>query len=123
MTRKKVTLAYITNVSERKASYKKGKKGLIKKAQSILARLRKLSNMDQSRKMGNQRSFTRQRNKKATELHRHLQKENNCRELEAFMFRCITGQVSIDDLNLPDVWKWDGSSTNAQGDQGQDGIL
>ncbi|KAL1535851.1 agamous-like MADS-box protein AGL80 [Salvia divinorum] len=135
MTRKKVTLAYITNDSERKASYKKRKKGLIKKvselstlcgvdacaiiyspydpvpevwpsplaAQSILARFRKLSNMDQSRKMVNQESFTRQRIKKASEQLRRLQKDNNCRELEAFMFRCITGQASVDSFNLTDV--------------------
>ena len=134
MTRKKVTLAYITNDSERKASYKKRKKGLIKKvselstlcgvqacviiysqydpapvvwpspldAQSILARFRKLSIMDQSRKMVNQESYTRQRIKKATEQLR-LQKENSCRELEAFMFRCITGQASIHDLQITDV--------------------
>ncbi|XP_047944995.1 agamous-like MADS-box protein AGL80 [Salvia hispanica] len=134
MTRKKVTLAYISNDSERKASYKKRKKGLIKKvselstlcgvqacviiysqydpapvvwpspldAQSILARFRKLSIMDQSRKMVNQESYTRQRIKKATEQLR-LQKENSCRELEAFMFRCITGQASIHDLQITDV--------------------
>ncbi|XP_042027306.1 agamous-like MADS-box protein AGL80 [Salvia splendens] len=135
MTRKKVTLAYITNDSERKASYKKRKKGLIKKvsklstlcgvqacviiyspydtvpvvwpspldAQSILARFRKLSIMDQSRKMVNQESFTRQRIKKATEQLRRLQKDNTCRELEAFMFRCILGQASLDDLQIHDV--------------------
>ncbi|XP_047938029.1 agamous-like MADS-box protein AGL80 [Salvia hispanica] len=135
MTRKKVTLAYITNDSERKASYKKRKKGLIKKvselstlcgvpacviiysqydpvpvvwpspldAQSILARFRKLSVMDQSRKMVNQESFTRQRIKKTTEQLRRLQKDNTCRELEAFMFRCILGQASLDDLQIHDV--------------------
>ncbi|XP_047938076.1 agamous-like MADS-box protein AGL80 [Salvia hispanica] len=135
MTRKKVTLAYITNDSERKASYKKRKKGLIKKvselstlcgvpacviiysqydpvpvvwpspleAQSILARFRKLSIMDQTRKMVNQESFTRQRIKKATEQLRRLQKENSCRELEAFMFRCILGQASLNDLRIHDV--------------------
>ncbi|XP_042027304.1 agamous-like MADS-box protein AGL80 [Salvia splendens] len=135
MTRKKVTLAYITNDSERKASYKKRKKGLIKKvselsslcgvqayviiyspyetvpvvwpspldAQSILARFRKLSIMDQSRKMVNQESFTRQRIKKVTEPLRRLQKDNTCRELEAFMFRCILGQASLDDLQIHDA--------------------
>ncbi|XP_047938070.1 agamous-like MADS-box protein AGL80 [Salvia hispanica] len=135
MTRKKVTLAYITNDSERKASYKKRKKGLIKKvselstlcgvpacviiysqydpvpvvwpspleAQSILARFRKLSIMDQTRKMVNQESFTRQRIKKATEQLRRLQKENSCRELEAFMFRCTLGQASLNDLQIHDV--------------------
>ncbi|XP_047938085.1 agamous-like MADS-box protein AGL80 [Salvia hispanica] len=135
MTRKKVTLAYITNDSEIKASYKKRKKGLIKKvselstlcgvpacviiysqydpvpvvwpspleAQSILARFRKLSIMDQTRKMVNQESFTRQRIKKATEQLRRLQKENSRRELEAFMFRCILGQASLNDLQIHDV--------------------
>lgn len=134
MTRKKVTLAFITNDSERKASYKKRKKGLIKKvselstlcgvdacaiiysqydavpevwpsplaAQAILARFRKLSDMDQSRKMVNQETFTRQRIKKAAEQLRRLRRENTCRELEAFMFRCIRGGASLDGCTLPD---------------------
>ncbi|KAL0464319.1 UNVERIFIED_CONTAM: Agamous-like MADS-box protein [Sesamum latifolium] len=104
MTRKKVTLAYITNDSERKASFKKRKKGLIKKvselstlcgvdacaiiysqydqepevwpsplgAQAVLARFRKLSEMDQTRKMVNQESFTRQRIKKAEDQLRRV---------------------------------------------------
>ncbi|XP_057807574.1 agamous-like MADS-box protein AGL80 [Salvia miltiorrhiza] len=135
MTRKKVTLAYISNESERKASYKKRKKGLMKKvselstlcgvdacaivysqydavpevwpsplgAQAILARFRKLSDMDQSRKMVNQESFTRQRIKKAADQLRRLQKENRCRELEALMFRCISGAAALDDFSLPDA--------------------
>ncbi|KAH6789645.1 AGAMOUS-like 80 [Perilla frutescens var. frutescens] len=134
MTRKKVTLAYISNDAERKASYKKRKKGLIKKvselstlcgvdacaiiysqydpepevwpsqlgAQAILARFRKLSEMDQGRKMVNQESFTRQRIKKAADQLRRLQKENKCRELEGFMFQCINGTLTLDNFNLPD---------------------
>lgn len=135
MTRKKVTLAYISNDAERKASYKKRKKGLIKKvselstlcgvdacaiiyseydaepevwpsaleAQSILARFRKLSEMDQGRKMVNQESFTRQRIKKATDQLRRLQKENKCRELEGFMYQCIQGMSTLDAFHLPDA--------------------
>ncbi|KAL1562035.1 agamous-like MADS-box protein AGL80 [Salvia divinorum] len=134
MTRKKVTLAYIANDSERKASYRKRKKGLLKKvselstlcgidacaivcsqydaapevwpsplgAQAVLSRFRKLSDMDQSRKMDNQETFTRNRIKKTEEQLRRLRKENNCRELEAFMFRCIAGEASIDEFNMPD---------------------
>lgn len=135
MTRKKVTLAFITNDSERKASYKKRKKGLIKKvselstlcgvdacaiiysqydavpevwpsplaAQAILARFRKLSDMDQGRKMVNQETFTCQRIKKAADQLRRLQRENRCRELEAFMFRCIRGGAALDGSTLPDA--------------------
>ncbi|XP_042051625.1 agamous-like MADS-box protein AGL36 [Salvia splendens] len=53
--------------------------------------------------MVNQESYTRQRIKKATEQLRRLQNENSCRELEAFMFRCITGQASIHNLQITDV--------------------
>lgn len=135
MTRKKVTLSYITNDSERKASFKKRKKGLIKKvselstlcgvdacaiiysqydaepvvwpsllgAQAVLARFRKLSELDQCRKMVNQESFTRQRIKKAEDQLRRLQRENKRREMENFMFQCIAGMVSLEDFNLRDA--------------------
>ncbi|KAL0429382.1 UNVERIFIED_CONTAM: Agamous-like MADS-box protein [Sesamum radiatum] len=135
MTRKKVTLAYITNDSERKASFKKRKKGLIKKvselstlcgvdacaiiysqydqepevwpsplgAQAVLARFRKLSEMDQTRKMVNQESFTRQRIKKAEDQLRRVQKENKRKELENFMFQCLAGMATLEDFNLRDA--------------------
>ncbi|KAI3444877.1 hypothetical protein Pfo_001542 [Paulownia fortunei] len=135
MTRKKVTLAYITNDSERKASFKKRKKGLIKKvselstlcgveacaiiysqydpepevwpsrlgAQAVLARFRKMSEMDQTRKMVNQESFTRQRIKKAEDQLRRAQKENKRREMENFMFQCLAGMVSLEHFDLHDA--------------------
>lgn len=135
MTRKKVTLAYITNDSERKASFKKRKKGLIKKvselstlcgveacaiiyshydaepevwpsrmaAQAVLARFRKLSEMDQCRKMVNQESFTRQRIKKAEEQHRRISKENKRRDMENFMFQFLAGMVTLDHFDLRDA--------------------
>ncbi|CAA0808862.1 Agamous-like MADS-box protein AGL80 [Striga hermonthica] len=135
MTRKKVTLAYITNDSERKASFRKRKKGLINKvrelstlcdvpacaviyspydtepevwpsragAQAVLARFRALSEMDRTRKMVNQESFTRQRIKKTEDKLRRLHKENRRREMEGFMFQCISGLAGLDQLD-PRNW-------------------
>ncbi|GFQ04298.1 agamous-like mads-box protein agl80 [Phtheirospermum japonicum] len=132
MTRKKVTLAYITNDSERRASFRKRKRGLIKKvselstlcdvdacaiiyspydpepevwpsragAQEVLARFRRLSEMDKRKKMVNQESFTRQRIKKAEEQLRRLQKENKRREMEKFMFQCLAGNASLNQFDL-----------------------
>ncbi|KAL3629879.1 hypothetical protein CASFOL_026191 [Castilleja foliolosa] len=132
MTRKKVTLAYITNDSERRASFRKRKRGLIKKvselstlcdvdacaiiyslydlepevwpspegAEAVLARFRTLSEMEKSKKMVNQESFTRQRIKKAEEQLRRLRKENTRREMESFMFRCLGGKASMDHFDL-----------------------
>ncbi|GFP88545.1 agamous-like mads-box protein agl80 [Phtheirospermum japonicum] len=132
MTRKKVSLAYITNDSERKTSFRKRKKGLIKKvselstlcdvdacaiiyspfdpepevwpsragAQAVLARFKSLSDIDKSKKMVNQESFTRQRIKKAEEQLRRLQKENKRREMESFMFQCLAGNASLDHFGL-----------------------
>ncbi|KAG8391410.1 hypothetical protein BUALT_Bualt01G0184700 [Buddleja alternifolia] len=135
MTRKKVTLAYITNDSERKASFKKRKKGLIKKvnelstlcdveacaiiyspydedpevwpsrqgAEAVLARFMNLSEMDQTRKMVNQESFTRQRIKKAEEQLHRIRKENKHKELEIFMYKCIASVASMDDFDVRDA--------------------
>ncbi|KAL8062248.1 hypothetical protein ABFS82_02G133900 [Erythranthe guttata] len=134
MTRKKVTLAYITNDSERKASFKKRKKGLIKKvselstlcgveacaiiyspydprpevwpsqegAMAVLARFRRLSEMDQCRKMVNQESFTRQRVKKAEDQCIRVRKDNKRREMENFLYQWLAGMVSLDDFDARD---------------------
>lgn len=135
MTRKKVTLAYITNDSERRASFKKRKKGLIKKvselstlcgveacaiiysqfeaepevwpstlgAQAVLARFRKMSAMDQTRKMVNQESFTRQRIKKVEDQLRRVRKENKRRELEMFMFMSLHGMANLEEFRVSDA--------------------
>ncbi|KAL8549301.1 hypothetical protein ACS0TY_008235 [Phlomoides rotata] len=134
MTRKKVTLAYITNDSERRASFRKRKKGLIKKvselstlcgvdacaiiysqfdpvpevwpsvqgAQAVLARFRRMSAMDQTRKMVNQESFTRQRIKKAEDQLRRLRKENKRKEMERFMFMNLYDMASLDQFDIND---------------------
>ncbi|KAL3622338.1 hypothetical protein CASFOL_033749 [Castilleja foliolosa] len=132
MTRKKVTLAYITNDSERRTSFKKRKNGLIKKvselstlcdveacaiiyspfepepevwpsqagAEAVLARFRRMSELDKSKKMVNQESFTRQRIKKTTDQLRRLQKENRRRDMESFMYQCLAGIASLDHFDL-----------------------
>ncbi|KAL6575588.1 hypothetical protein OROHE_000965 [Orobanche hederae] len=132
MTRKKVTLAYITNDSERKASFRKRRKGLIKKvrelstlcdvqacaiiyspydpepevwpsragAQAVLARFRRMSEMDQTKKMVNQESFTRQRIKKTQDQLRRLHKENKRREMESFLFLCLAGMASLEHFDM-----------------------
>lgn len=135
MTRKKVTLAYITNDSERRASFKKRKRGLIKKvselstlcgvdacaiiysqfdaepevwpsvlgAQAVLARFRKMSTMDQTRKMVNQESFTRQRIKKVDDQLRRLRKDNKRKEMERFLYMNLLGCGDLNHFNLADA--------------------
>ncbi|EPS58540.1 hypothetical protein M569_16273, partial [Genlisea aurea] len=137
MTRKKVTLAFITNESERKASYKKRKKGLIKKvseisvlcdvdacaiiygpyngldspevwpspekATAVVERFRRLSEMEQGKKMLNQDSFTRQRIRKLEENLRRVRKENKRAELEIFMFRFMAGIVGFEGFDVADA--------------------
>ena len=99
MTRNKVKLAYITDDSARKATFKKRKKGMMKKvselstlcaidacailyspydsqpevwpsplgAQCVVARLKKMLEMEQSKKMVNQENFLIQRVAKGNE--------------------------------------------------------
>ncbi|XP_073042397.1 agamous-like MADS-box protein AGL80 [Primulina eburnea] len=135
MARKKITLAYLSNQSERKASFKKRKKGVMKKveelstlcgveacavtysefqpqpevwpsppeARRILERFMVLPDMEKTRFMENQTSFTRQRIEKARNKLRRLQRENKRKELTIFMFQCIEGNANIKGFDVRDT--------------------
>ncbi|KAI3707347.1 hypothetical protein L6452_25789 [Arctium lappa] len=135
MTRKKVKLAFIMNDSARKATFKKRKKGLMKKVnelstlcgidacaiiyspyeaqpevwpnnigvQRVLAQFKRMPEMEQSKKMVNQESFTRQRITKANEQLKKQIKENREKEMIEVMYQCLTGKGSISNLILPDL--------------------
>ncbi|GAB2279603.1 hypothetical protein Dimus_014246 [Dionaea muscipula] len=134
MTRNKVKLAYITNDSARKATYKKRKKGFLKKlyelttlceikacaaiygpydaqpevwpssaeAQQVLAKFRRMPEMEKTKKMMNQEEFLRQRFTKATEQLKKLQKDNREKEMTQVMYQCLTGK-STHNLNMADL--------------------
>ncbi|KAL6145405.1 hypothetical protein ACLB2K_056093 [Fragaria x ananassa] len=93
MARKKVKLAYITDDSARKATFKKRKKGLMKKGvQSVLARFNSMPSMDQSKKMFNQDTYLRERIGKVQEQLKNQKKENRKKEIERVMFQSLTGK-------------------------------
>ncbi|CAA2972021.1 agamous-like MADS-box AGL80 [Olea europaea subsp. europaea] len=95
MTRKKVKLAFITNDSARKATFKKRRKGLMKK-------FKRMPEMEQSKKMVNQESFTRQRIAKASEQLKKQHKENREKEITQIMYQCLTGK-GLQNLMMPDL--------------------
>ncbi|KAK4492921.1 hypothetical protein RD792_000248 [Penstemon davidsonii] len=135
MTRKKVTLKFMSNVSERKVSLKKRKKGLIKKVTELsilcnvdacaiiyspfesqpevwpspegttamLSRFMSLPEMEQTRKMANQESFTLQRIEKVKDQLRRLQNENKRKEVENFMYKCIGGMKKVEEFDISDA--------------------
>ncbi|XP_062083473.1 agamous-like MADS-box protein AGL80 isoform X2 [Humulus lupulus] len=118
MTRKKVKLAYINNDSSRKATFKKRKKGLLKKVSElstlcavdacaiiyspyeaqpavfpstagvnrILARFKKMPEIEQSKKMVNQEAFLKQKIGKVNEQVKKLRKENREKEMNRLMY-------------------------------------
>ncbi|KAL6133771.1 hypothetical protein ACLB2K_066005 [Fragaria x ananassa] len=93
MARKKVKLAYITDDSARKETFKKRKKGLVKKGvQSVLARFNSMPSMDQSKKMFNQDTYLRERIGKVQEQLKNQKKENRKKEMERVMFQSLTGK-------------------------------
>ncbi|TYI16122.1 hypothetical protein ES332_A08G232900v1 [Gossypium tomentosum] len=126
MTRKNVKLAYITNDSARKATYKKRKKGLMKKV-SELSTLCGINvcaimynpyesqpkvwpspmgvqRMEQSKKMVNQESFLSQRISKATEQLKKHCKDNWEKEMTQVMFNNISGERLLDE-NMREIDK------------------
>jgi hypothetical protein len=120
MARKKVKLAFITNDSRRKATYKKRKTGLMKKvyelstlcdvdacaivyrpneaqpevwpnnmgALRVLAKFKRMPEIEQSKKMMDQESFIKQRITKTSE---QLYKQ------------CLAGKGSVANYMLPDL--------------------
>ena len=139
MARKKVNLAYIANASARKATLKKRKKGLMKKASElstlcdvdacaiisgphdfhpdvwpsdsgvkhVIARFKKMPELQQHTKMVNQESFTQQRINKAEELLKKQLKENHRKEMTHVMYQCLNGG-GFQYLNMVDLMDLDG---------------
>ena len=135
MTRKKVKLAYISNDAARKATFKKRKKGLMKKVSElstlcdidacaiiyspyetqpelfpsaagvhrVLAKFRRMPEMEQSKKMVNQEGFLRQRIAKANEQLKKMRKENREKEMTRVMFSTMTGHMTLQGLSVMDL--------------------
>ncbi|WOL19783.1 agamous-like MADS-box protein AGL80 [Canna indica] len=134
MARKKVKLEWIVNDSARKATFKKRKKGLMKKvselstlcdvkacliiygpsephadvwpsmpdAMRVLARLKRLPEMEQSKKMMNQEALMRQRIRKLQEQLQKQDKENRELETTLLMRQCLEGR-SLHDVPIEEV--------------------
>ncbi|KAL6964885.1 hypothetical protein U1Q18_035938 [Sarracenia purpurea var. burkii] len=134
MTRKKVNLIYITNDSVRKSTFKKRKKGMMKKAhelstlcdvevcviifstsdaepevwpshlgaQRVIAKFRRMPELEQSKKMVNQETFARERLAKSEEQLRKQQKDNRHKEVADLMYRCLIG-VGLEYLSMIDL--------------------
>ncbi|KAK7305669.1 hypothetical protein VNO77_43578 [Canavalia gladiata] len=135
MTRKKVKLAFIANDSARKATFKKRKKGLMKKVselstlcgidacaivyspydpqpevwpspmgvQRVLAKFRRMPELEQSKKMVNQESFLRQRILKAKEQLKKQRKDNREKEMTQLMFQYLGAGKIMHNISMVDL--------------------
>nr|KJB82711.1 hypothetical protein B456_013G210200 [Gossypium raimondii] len=126
MSRKKIKLAYITNDSARKTTYKKRSKGLVKKvpfaiinspdfgsqaevwpsledARRLLSEFKQLPLWKQNNKMLNQESFLEQSLAKDTQQLWKLQEENYRKELNKVMFESLSGNGILQSLNTMDL--------------------
>ncbi|MBA0825044.1 hypothetical protein Goarm_021664 [Gossypium armourianum] len=107
MTRKKVKLAYITNDSLRKATYKKRKKDLMKQMSELITlcgidacAIMMIPEMEQRKNMVNQESFLSQRTiKEVKQLNKH-RKDNRVKKMTQFMFNNICGKWVVHGLNF-----------------------
>ncbi|KAG4923443.1 Agamous-like MADS-box protein AGL80 [Glycine soja] len=135
MTRKKVKLAFIANDSARKATFKKRKKGLMKKVselstlcgidacaivyspydpqpevwpspmgvQRVLAKFRRMPELEQSKKMVNQESFLRQRIMKAKDQLKKQRKDNREKEMTQLMFQYLSAGKIMHNISMVDL--------------------
>ncbi|KAK7387366.1 hypothetical protein VNO78_28115 [Psophocarpus tetragonolobus] len=135
MTRKKVKLAFIVNDSARKATFKKRKKGLMKKVselstlcgidacaivyspydpqpevwpspmgvQRVLAKFRRMPELEQSKKMVNQESFLRQRILKAKDQLKKQRKDNREKEMTQLMFQYLSAGKIMHNISMVDL--------------------
>ncbi|XP_057488754.1 agamous-like MADS-box protein AGL80 [Actinidia eriantha] len=132
MARKKVKLAFITNSAARRASLRKRKIGIIKKAeelctlcdveacaiifssfendppevwpsnlgaQNVITKFRNMPEVEQTKKMANQQSFSRERLDKSEDHLRKQQSDNRQKEVTKIMYGCLDGG-DFHDLNL-----------------------
>ena len=134
MARKKVKLEWITNDVARRATFKKRRKGLVKKvselstlcdvkaclivyghnepapevwpsvmeAVRVLAKLKRMPEMEQSKKMMNQEGFMRKRIAKLQDQLRKQDRENRELETTLLMYQSLMGK-SLDGVGIEEV--------------------
>ncbi|GER48710.1 MADS-box transcription factor family protein [Striga asiatica] len=76
-------------------------------AQLVVARFNGLQDVDKSRKMVSQETFTQQRIARVRAQLSRAQRENKRRELEKFMYSCVEGTTRLADLDPADVDEMD----------------
>ncbi|KAG9150684.1 hypothetical protein Leryth_008161 [Lithospermum erythrorhizon] len=139
MARKKIKLAFITNDSQRKATFKKRRKGLIEDVwpnhsgvHRVVEQFRRMPEMEQNKKMMNNESFIRQRTMKANYQLKKQLVENREKDVNMLMYQCLAGRglqnlmmADLNDLgwmvdqNLKDINKRIDSLKKAPMEQGE----
>ncbi|MCI39220.1 agamous-like MADS-box protein AGL80-like, partial [Trifolium medium] len=69
----------------------------------VLSRFRRLSEMEQSKKMLNQESFLKQRIQKGQEQLKKQRNENKRKEMTYLMFQCLDAAQIIDTVGMNDL--------------------
>ncbi|KAL3820542.1 hypothetical protein ACJIZ3_006447 [Penstemon smallii] len=122
----------MSNNSERKISFKKRKKGIIKKVEELitlygidacaviysqyesqpvvwaspegttvmLSRYEELPEMEKTKKLVNQETFTLQRIEKMKDQLRRVQIENKRKEVKNFMYKCMVGMKNVEEFDM-----------------------
>lgn len=135
MARKKVKLEWIANDAARRATFKKRRKGLMKKvselstlcdvkaclivyghnetspevwpsttdAVRVLAKLKRMPEMEQSKKMMNQEGFMRQRIAKLQDQLRKQDRENRELETTVVMNQTLLGMKSLESVGIEEI--------------------
>lgn len=135
MARKKIKLELIANEAARRATFKKRRKGLMKKASElstlcdvkaclivyapneptpevwpsvpeavrVLAKLKRMPEMEQSKKMMNQEGFMRARIAKLQDQLRKQDRENRELETTLLMYQSLMGMRKMDSVGIEEV--------------------
>ncbi|KAL0828197.1 hypothetical protein Bca101_051875 [Brassica carinata] len=99
MTRQKVKMAFIENESSRKATYKKRKRGILKKANELAT----LCGVPVGVIIDSPYDLTPESISKATETCKKLTKENKELEMKEVMFDCLSGKTSPPRIEKSDL--------------------
>ncbi|XP_031127475.1 agamous-like MADS-box protein AGL80 [Ipomoea triloba] len=136
MARRRLRLTYIVNESKRKTSYRKRKRGMLKKIneltvlcdavvamimyssfeqgpviwpptverfEELIVRFLNLPDEQQTRRMMDHETLNRGRIEKLSTQLLNLKNNNRKREMNALMHQILTGEQTIDSLNLTDL--------------------
>ncbi|XP_022897519.1 agamous-like MADS-box protein AGL80 [Olea europaea var. sylvestris] len=109
MTRGKIKLEYIANDAERRASFRKRKKGIPTvwpsrlDAQQIISRFREFPEVEQTQRLFNQESYTIQRVQKSRKQAEKLQRINRITDMEILMHQCMACLSSLQNVPLSDI--------------------